>query len=64
MVGENLEARDIVLHRRNDRLQRVYETHRPYDSLQYPIIFWKGEMTVIKILFYLQVLKVIKKLVQ
>lgn len=43
MVGENLEARDIVLHRRNDRLQRVYETHRSYDALQYPIIFWKGE---------------------
>lgn len=43
MFGEHLEARDIVLHRRNDRLQRVYETHCFYDALQYPIIFWQGE---------------------
>lgn len=34
MVGENLEARDKVLDRRNDRLQRVYETRRFYDALQ------------------------------
>lgn len=43
MVGENLEARDIVLNHRNDQLQRVYETHRSYDALQYPILFWKDE---------------------
>lgn len=43
VVGENLKSRDIVLHRRNDQLQRVYETHRSYDALQYPIIFWQGE---------------------
>jgi len=27
VVGENLESRDIVLHRRNDRLLRIKETH-------------------------------------
>lgn len=43
IVGENFESRDIVLHRRSNKLQRVYETHRSYDALQYPIIFWQGE---------------------
>lgn len=33
VVGENMESRDIVLHRRNDQLQRVNETHRSYDVL-------------------------------
>ncbi|CAH2107469.1 unnamed protein product [Euphydryas editha] len=39
IVGENLENRDIVLHRRNDQLQRVSKTHRSYDALQYHILF-------------------------
>ncbi|XP_017494866.1 PREDICTED: uncharacterized protein LOC108383003 [Rhagoletis zephyria] len=43
VVGENLESRDIVLHHRNDQLQRIKETHRSYDALQYHIIFWQGE---------------------
>uniref|UniRef100_A0A8D8QFU6 Helitron helicase-like domain-containing protein n=1 Tax=Cacopsylla melanoneura TaxID=428564 RepID=A0A8D8QFU6_9HEMI len=43
IVGENLESRDIVLQQRNDQMQRVRETHRSYDALQYPIIFWQGE---------------------
>lgn len=43
IVDENLNNRDIVLHRRNDQLQRVSETHRSYDALQYPILFWQGE---------------------
>lgn len=43
VVGEDLKNRDIVLHRRNDLLQRVSETHRSYDALQYPILFWQGE---------------------
>uniref|UniRef100_A0A6P4EN22 Uncharacterized protein LOC108043706 n=1 Tax=Drosophila rhopaloa TaxID=1041015 RepID=A0A6P4EN22_DRORH len=30
--------------RRDDgRLQRVYETHRSYDALQYPLMFCRGE---------------------
>ncbi|XP_073955775.1 uncharacterized protein isoform X1 [Choristoneura fumiferana] len=43
VVGENLQSRDIVLHRRNNELKRVSETHRAYDALQYPLIFWKAE---------------------
>ncbi|GBP68487.1 hypothetical protein EVAR_52648_1 [Eumeta japonica] len=43
IVGENLQSRDIVLHRRNSDLKRVSETHRSYDGLQYPLIFWQGE---------------------
>lgn len=44
MVGENAEKRDIVLERRNSgQLQRIYETHRSYDALQYPLMFWRGD---------------------
>lgn len=43
IVGENLQSRDIVLHRRDNKLKRVSETHRTYDALQYPLIFWQGE---------------------
>ena len=44
IVGENVESRDIVLKRRDGgQLQRVYETHRSYDALQYPLMFCRGE---------------------
>lgn len=43
IVGEDFQSRDIVLHRRNSQLQRVSETHRSYDALQYPILFCQGE---------------------
>lgn len=43
IVGEEFQSRDIVLQRRNEQLQRVSETHRSYDALQYPILFWQGE---------------------
>lgn len=43
IVGDQFESRDIVLHRRNNQLKRVSETHRSYDALQYPILFWQGE---------------------
>lgn len=43
IVGEGFHPRDIVLHRRNNELQRVSETHRSYDALQYPLLFWQGE---------------------
>lgn len=35
--------RDIVLHKRQEGLQRISETNRFYDALQYPVIFWDGE---------------------
>lgn len=28
VVGENFENRDIIIHRRNETIQRVSETHR------------------------------------
>jgi len=44
VVGENLESRDIVIRRRDGgNLRRIYETHRSYDALQYPLIFCRGE---------------------
>lgn len=43
IVGEQFEKRDIVLCRRNKNLQRVSETHRFYDALQYPLLFCRGE---------------------
>lgn len=35
--------RDIVLRKYDDSLTRIADTHRFYDALQYPIIFWKGQ---------------------
>lgn len=43
IVGQEFNRRDIVLYRRNQQLENVSETHRCYDALQYPIIFWEGE---------------------
>lgn len=43
VVGEPHQQRDIILQRRNNTLVRVSETHRSYDSLQYPLMFPKGE---------------------
>lgn len=43
MVGTDCEKRDIILHKRDSKLQRVNETHRSYDALQYPLLFWQGE---------------------
>ena len=35
--------RDIVLRQRCGSLNRISETHRAYNSLQYPLMFWKGQ---------------------
>lgn len=43
MVGDRTTARQIVIRRRNNNLQFIAETHRSYDALQYPLIFWKGQ---------------------
>jgi len=43
MVGNDFGIRDIVLQKRNNTLHHVAETHRSYDVLQYPLIFWQGE---------------------
>lgn len=41
--SEYTSSRDIVLHARDGQLRRIADTHRFYDALQYPIIFWKGQ---------------------
>lgn len=43
LMGDQHERRDIVVHSRDTRLQRIYETHPAYDGLQYPLIFWQGQ---------------------
>jgi hypothetical protein len=43
IAGNAFDRRDIVLEKQNGLLQRVSETHRSYDALQYPLIFWEGE---------------------
>ena len=43
LVGEEHGSRDIVLSLRSGQLKRIAETHRAYDSLQYPLIFWGGQ---------------------
>ena len=35
--------RDIVLSNRDSRIKRITEIHRSYDSLQYPLLFPRGE---------------------
>ncbi|XP_044575237.1 uncharacterized protein LOC123259041 [Cotesia glomerata] len=43
MAGDCTAAREIVIRRRNNNLQFIADTHRSYDALQYPLIFWKGQ---------------------
>ena len=43
IVGEHFKTRDILLHTRSDTVQRISETHRSYDALQYPLLFCRGE---------------------
>ncbi|XP_046660821.1 uncharacterized protein LOC124354421 [Homalodisca vitripennis] len=43
IVGNEFDKRDIVLQKRSNLLQRISETHRSYDALQYPLLFWEGE---------------------
>ncbi|CAF4944016.1 unnamed protein product [Pieris macdunnoughi] len=43
MVGDCTGAREIVVRRRSNNLQFIADTHRSYDALQYPLMFWKGQ---------------------
>jgi hypothetical protein len=43
MVGDCTATREIVIRRRNNNLQFIADTHRSYDALQYPLMFWKGQ---------------------
>ncbi|XP_057335011.1 uncharacterized protein LOC130673819 [Microplitis mediator] len=41
--GEEFSHRDIVIHGRDNVIRRINELHYSYDSLQYPLIFSRGE---------------------
>lgn len=43
IVGTEITRRDIVITKRDKAKQRVAETHRSYDVLQYPILFPRAE---------------------
>jgi hypothetical protein len=43
MVGDPSDHRDIILNLKEGGLKRIYETHRSYDALQYPLMFCRGE---------------------
>lgn len=45
MVDGEYSRRDIVIQRRDQHIQRIDGTHRFYDTLQYPILFWQGSDT-------------------
>ncbi|GFW08930.1 ATP-dependent DNA helicase [Trichonephila clavipes] len=39
LVGDRTATREIVI-RRNNNLEFIADTHRSYDALQYPLMFW------------------------
>lgn len=43
MVGNECENRDIIIRRRSSEIERISETNRKYDALQYPLILWDGQ---------------------
>ena len=43
LVNEDHGKRDIIIQQRDSQLQRISETHRSYDALQYPLIFLNGQ---------------------
>ena len=44
MTGDLTNNRDIVLQKRSNQRARIYETHRSYDSLAYPLMFPRGTL--------------------
>ena len=43
IAGNAFGTRDIILETRDKNLKTIKDTHRSYDALQYPLIFWEGE---------------------
>ncbi|KAF8768472.1 hypothetical protein HNY73_021289 [Argiope bruennichi] len=43
MVGDRTSTPEIVIRRRDNNLESIADTHRSYEALQYPLIFWKGQ---------------------
>lgn len=43
IAGDQYQKRDIRIQRRDNQIINISDTHRSYDALQYPLIFWEGE---------------------
>lgn len=43
IVGTEFESGEIIIRRKDASMKRVTETHRSYDTLQYPTLFPRGE---------------------
>lgn len=43
MAGDRTVTREIVIRKRNNNLRFIADTHRSYDALQCPLMFWKGQ---------------------
>ncbi|XP_045456269.1 uncharacterized protein LOC123666107 [Melitaea cinxia] len=43
VAGQQFDKRDIVLRSRDENLHKISELHHSYDSLQYPLMFCRGE---------------------
>ncbi|GBN55601.1 hypothetical protein AVEN_119165-1 [Araneus ventricosus] len=43
LAGDKQGSGDISLELRSNRMKKIAETHRAYDALQYPLLFWQGE---------------------
>lgn len=43
LVGDATNPRDIVIKKKSSQTFRIYDCHRLYDALQYPLMFWKGQ---------------------
>ena len=46
IIADQFGSRDIELYCRNEQLQRVSESHRSYDALQYSILHWTTMATI------------------
>lgn len=45
LVNGSTFNRDIILRRRGGMMERIKELHPSYDALQYPLIFWEGNLS-------------------
>ncbi|GBN08683.1 hypothetical protein AVEN_73482-1 [Araneus ventricosus] len=43
LAGDKQGSRDISLELRSNQIKKIAETHRAYDALQYPLLFWQSE---------------------
>ncbi|GBM85996.1 hypothetical protein AVEN_147101-1 [Araneus ventricosus] len=49
VVADGSDRRDIIIQKRGEGLERIVETYRSYDSLQYPLFFGRERTGTISI---------------